>query len=185
MQENLSPAGEGDTGCWDRADSTSCSGVVSKPKSQGGYTFIDVLKTNSVSRILLKQKIPKAPHFVPKMKKIARRQQQQQQQQQEQEQLGGTRRGPSRGGRQSNDDSEGKRKTESEENENEKVMIKKFSMHRWVQYSWHGWLAGVPISATSAAPCPGPQHLRRRAISTRAHTTSAEQWAAPLLWWDK
>ncbi|XP_077415295.1 LIM homeobox transcription factor 1-alpha [Vanacampus margaritifer] len=42
-----------------------------------------------------------------KMKKIARRQQQQQQQQQqEQEQLGGARRGPSRGGRQSNDDSE-------------------------------------------------------------------------------
>lgn len=47
-------------------------------------------------------------HFVPQMKKIARRQQQQQQQQQEQEQLGGSRRGPSRGGRQSNDDSEGK-----------------------------------------------------------------------------
>lgn len=46
--------------------------------------------------------------FVPQMKKIARRQQQQQQQQQEQEQLGGTRRGASRGGRQSNDDSEGK-----------------------------------------------------------------------------
>lgn len=46
--------------------------------------------------------------FMPQMKKIARRQQQQQQQQQEQEQLGGTRRGPSRGGRQSNDDSEGK-----------------------------------------------------------------------------
>ncbi|XP_069051810.1 LIM homeobox transcription factor 1-alpha [Lepisosteus oculatus] len=41
-----------------------------------------------------------------KMKKIARRQQQQQQQQQEQEQLGGPRRGPSRGGRQSNEDSE-------------------------------------------------------------------------------
>ncbi|TTL72953.1 GEM-interacting protein [Bagarius yarrelli] len=41
-----------------------------------------------------------------KMKKIARRQQQQQQQQQEQEQIGGSRRGPSRGGRLSNDDSE-------------------------------------------------------------------------------
>lgn len=41
------------------------------------------------------------------MKKIARRQQQQQQQQQEQEQIGGSRRGPSRGGRLSNDDSEG------------------------------------------------------------------------------
>lgn len=40
------------------------------------------------------------------MKKIARRQQQQQQQQ-EQEQIGGSRRGPSRGGRLSNDDSEG------------------------------------------------------------------------------
>ncbi|MGH0154352.1 UNVERIFIED_CONTAM: hypothetical protein FKN15_029011 [Acipenser sinensis] len=39
-----------------------------------------------------------------KMKKIARRQQQQQQQ--EQEQLGAPRRGPSRGGRQSNEDSE-------------------------------------------------------------------------------
>ncbi len=46
------------------------------------------------------------------MKKIARRQQQQQQQQQEQEQMGGTRRGPSRGGRQSNDDSEGKTRTQ-------------------------------------------------------------------------
>lgn len=45
------------------------------------------------------------------MKKIARRQQQQQQQQ-EQEQMGGTRRGPSRGGRQSNDDSEGKTQTD-------------------------------------------------------------------------
>ena len=45
--------------------------------------------------------------IVSQMKKIARRQQQQQQQQQEQEQLGGTRRGQSRGGRQSNDDSEG------------------------------------------------------------------------------
>lgn len=45
------------------------------------------------------------------MKKIARRQQQQQQQQ-EQEQMGGTRRGPSRGGRQSNDDSEGKTRTQ-------------------------------------------------------------------------
>lgn len=40
------------------------------------------------------------------MKKIARRQQQQQQQQ-EQEQISGSRRGPSRGGRLSNDDSEG------------------------------------------------------------------------------
>lgn len=47
-------------------------------------------------------------NFLPQMKKIARRQQQQQQQQQEQEQLGGTRRGQSRGGRQSNDDSEGR-----------------------------------------------------------------------------
>lgn len=46
------------------------------------------------------------------MKKIARRQQQQQQQQ-EQEQMGGTRRGPSRGGRQSNDDSEGKTRTDN------------------------------------------------------------------------
>ncbi|KAG2470560.1 LMX1A factor, partial [Polypterus senegalus] len=44
--------------------------------------------------------------FQCQMKKIARRQQQQQQQQQEQEQMGASRRGPSRGGRQSNEDSE-------------------------------------------------------------------------------
>lgn len=75
-------------------------------RAKVGFTFL--LKTCSMSHINTNGKFITTPcDFVSQMKKIARRQQQQQQQQQEQEQLGGTRRGQSRGGRQSNDDSEG------------------------------------------------------------------------------
>lgn len=79
------------------------------------------------------QKIHAVCIFVPQMKKIARRQQQQQQQQQEQEQLGGTRRGPSRGGRQSNDDSEGKSFNSANSECDEMVQLEGFSsLHRWL-----------------------------------------------------
>lgn len=75
------------------------------------------------------------------MKKIARRQQQQQQQQQEQEQLGGTRRGPSRGGRQSNDDSEGENAANAE-SRRESYVLK----NRW----WNGMTKGFLISTQMA-----------------------------------